>query len=54
LIALAKSKVLDGVLTVIVTECVVVGFSFDSDLDMLEKYCPNLSFYHRIPKLLDL
>lgn len=54
LIALAGSKVLDGVLCHVFLTSTVVGFSFDSDLDMLEKHCPKLNFYRQITKLLDI
>jgi ribonuclease D len=54
LIALANSKVLDGLLCHVFLTSTIVGFSFDSDLDMLEKHCPKLHFYREIKKLLDI
>lgn len=45
---------LDGILCHVFLTSTVVGFSFDSDLDMLEKYCPKLHFFRQITKLLDI
>jgi len=54
LIALAESKVLDAVMCHIFLTSTVVGFSFDSDLDMLDRHYPKLNFFRLIAKLLDI
>lgn len=54
LIALADSKILDAVLCHVFLTSTVVGFSFDSDLEMLERHCSKLNFYKVIAKLLDI
>jgi len=54
LIALADSKILDAVLCHVFLTSTVVGFSFDSDLEMLERHCSKLNFYKVITKLLDI
>lgn len=56
LIGLCKCAALDKMLTSIFMcpNTVIVGFSFQGDLQMLKQYMPQFSFYKEIARLCDL
>lgn len=56
LIALSNNKTLNQVLTDLFTHpgTIMIGFGFKSDLDMLAKCLPQMSFYRTIASFIDL
>lgn len=55
MIKLNDSQVLDEMLKKIFTndQTSIIGFSFDSDINMFQKYCPNLTYYNYLDNLID-